>query len=180
MVYTWGWCRFRTGATGAGWLRARNCDRTSLLSEATQVVRSKRDEKSGVQGRGGHPVGNVVNSHRDLKTQLIISHLRKIYSEVVGARGGYRSRCRGYARRDDTSNYTNVHLARAPCWGAPWRGAGSWRAGRAVRAVRRLRVVRETPGALRTRDRRPRRARRGRAQTLFTRRSGDRTRPDRV
>lgn len=96
-------------------------------------------------------MGNVVNSHRDLKTQLIISHLRKIYSEVVGARGGYRSRCRGYARRDDTSNYTNVHLARAPCWGAPWRGAGSWRAGRAVRAVRRLRVVRETPGALHTR-----------------------------
>ena len=29
-------------------------------------------------------MGNVVNSHRDLKTQLIISHLRKIYSEVVG------------------------------------------------------------------------------------------------
>lgn len=35
-------------------------------------------------------MGNVVNSHRDLKTQLIISHLRKIYSD--GCRGVSLSR----------------------------------------------------------------------------------------
>ena len=50
-------------------------------------------------------MGNVVNSHRDLKTQLIISHLRKIYSRRLSgvslSRGmstriGYVDRIREY------------------------------------------------------------------------------------
>ena len=45
-------------------------------------------------------MGNVVNSHRDLKTQLIISHLRKIYSD--GCRG---FRCRGV--RVDSIGYVD-------------------------------------------------------------------------
>lgn len=62
-------------------------------------------------------MGNVVNSHRDLKTQLIISHLRKIYSD--GCRG---FRCRGVCPdsiricRPDT-RVSLTFLARAP-WGA--------------------------------------------------------------
>ena len=57
-------------------------------------------------------MGNVVNSHRDLKTQLIISHLRKIYSD--GCRG---FRCRGAmsTRSDMSTGYASISNVPGAC-----------------------------------------------------------------
>ena len=57
-------------------------------------------------------MGNVVNSHRDLKTQLIISHLRKIYSD--GCRG---FRCRGVmsTRSDMSTGYASISNVPGAC-----------------------------------------------------------------
>ena len=108
-------------------------------------------------------MGNVVNSHRDLKTQLIISHLRKIYSD--GCRG---FRCRGYhvdsigICRPDT-RVSLTFLARAP-WGALARCgvvAGRESGPRSTQIARGPRNAGGAPHATE-----PRRARRGPARTL--------------
>ena len=52
-------------------------------------------------------MGNVVNSHRDLKTQLIISHLRKIYSD--GVVGGFVV-AGGMSTRSDMSDRIREYL----------------------------------------------------------------------
>ena len=108
-------------------------------------------------------MGNVVNSHRDLKTQLIISHLRKIYSD--GCRG---FRCRGVCRLDricrpDTRVSLITFLARAP-WGALARCgvvAGRESGPRSTQIARGPRNAGGAPHATE-----PRRARRGPARTL--------------
>ena len=107
-------------------------------------------------------MGNVVNSHRDLKTQLIISHLRKIYSD--GCRG---FRCRGVCRLDricrPDTRVSLTFLARAP-WGALARCgvvAGRESGPRSTQIARGPRTAGGAPHATE-----PRRARRGPARTL--------------
>ena len=107
-------------------------------------------------------MGNVVNSHRDLKTQLIISHLRKIYSD--GCRG---FRCRGVCRLDricrPDTRVSLTFLARAP-WGALARCgvvAGRESGPRSTQIARGPRNAGGAPHATE-----PRRARRGPARTL--------------
>lgn len=57
-------------------------------------------------------MGNVVNSHRDLKTQLIISHLRKIYSDGMSG----VSLSRGMSTRSDMSTgYASISNVPGAC-----------------------------------------------------------------
>ena len=111
-------------------------------------------------------MGNVVNSHRDLKTQLIISHLRKIYSD--GLSGVSLSLSRGICRLDRISGRPDTRvsltfLARAP-WGALARCgvvAGRESGPRSTQIARGPRNAGGAPHATE-----PRRARRGPARTL--------------